>query len=827
MLRLILSSVRHNRGRYLATLVAIITGVMFYAATGFLSEGIIDSLEGDVDREFGAVDVAVVADPDAAAEAAEPLVIPGRRADRILGLDGVEAGAGTLTGPSGFVVGGDPVATDATARLWVTDDELNPLDVEEGEAPSAAGEIAVDRGLAEDQGFAVGDDVTLLTVAGPQDVTIVGTTRFADSDALDSAGTVSVPEASAFDWLRDGHREYDNLYLRASGSPDALLDEVEAVTPPAFEAVDGEDFREQQKESSGSFGRVIKQGLQAFAILALLVGGFVIYNTFSVIVAQRQRELAVLSALGATGKQLKRSLRYEGLVIGLAGSAIGVVVGYVLVVVMALLLQLFGVDLPGGGAKITSGTILGGLVLGTVITVVSVMVPARRAGRTEPIAAMQDAAVETGTLSRGRAIASAVLAGLGLLAMFFGPNAPVIGLGAVLFVAALLVGAPFVAVAVARLSRPIMHRFGLEGRLAVDNSVRNPKRTATTANALVIGVLLVTFVSVAGSSIRDFAVETIDELQSADYVVSSEGGTVDPDLVSAIESIDEVEAVTPYRRETVTVDGDPALISSGDLAALGEETDLTVLDGSLDDLSGGAIAVLEGTGTVGDTVAVEDLDGQTVDLDVVAVLAVSLDAAQLGDLVDEETFEELVGDVAPTAAIVDVAVGKQSETEEEIQDIADLRPDITIMAGNALGNLIGGIFDFAINAVTGLLLMSVVIALIGIINTMSLSILERRRELGLLRIVGMTDRRVRRMVRLESVLIALMGTLTGMVAGIVLSLAVTTGMARLAGVSVGFTVPWLTLVAVLVAGSVLGFLAALVPARRSTKLSALDAVQAT
>ena len=831
MLNLVLSSVRHNAGRYLATLVAIITGVGFYAATGFLSDRVIDTLEGDVDRQFGNVDVAVVLDTDSdeVNQSTEELRISGSTVDTILGLDGVQAGAGTLTGPVAFLGDdGKPFAKDSTGRLWIDDGELNPLELSSGDAPSAAGEIAVDRGLAEEEGFDVGDDVTVLTLAGKEKATVVGITRFGDTDAIDSAGTVSIPEAAAFDWLNDGREEYAEYFVRGSGSPDDLVDEVAAVTPDGFQAESGDDFREDQREQIGSFGRILKQALQAFAILALLVGGFVIYNTFSVIVAQRLRELAVLSAIGATGRQLKRSLRLEGVVIGVVGSVLGVLAGFALVYVLSGVLTLFDVELPGSGAKLTVGNVLSGVLLGTVITVLSVSIPARRAARTEPIQALREAAVEAGSLTRTRGIWATALAGLGLLGLFAGPNAALVGVGAVLFVAAVIVAGPFLAVAAARLTRPLLSRIGMEGRLAVDNTIRSPKRTATTANALLIGVFLVTLVAVSGTSVRDFAVGEINKVQSADYLVASSGGTLDEAFVADLEDVEGVNEVVPFRRDSVTLDGKPLIISTADVPALERIANIDATDGDIEDLGPGQIALVDDdTHAVGDVVTVKDNRDRKADLEVVALVEQSVDSAQVVSLVNAGTFDQLVGDVAPTVAFIDIESGAETPAKKGIEAIADLRPDITVTQGNALGQLIGSIFDFIIKAVTGLLLMSVLIALIGIINTMSLSILERRRELGLLRIIGMTDKRVQRMVRLESVLISLLGTVTGVVAGVVVSLALLLSINRLSGASVSPSFPGLELLGILVAGVVLGVLAALVPARRSTRLDVLDAVQAT
>jgi putative ABC transport system permease protein len=368
----------------------------------------------------------------------------------------------------------------------------------------------------------------------------------------------------------------------------------------------------------------------------------------------------------------------------------------------------------------------------------------------------------------------------------------------------------------------------MEGRLAADNSARNPQRTATTANALLIGVFLVTLVTVSGTSVKDFAVGEINKLSSADYLVVSEGGTIDPRLVKDLKGIDGVDRVVPFRTEVVSQDRTRASVSTGDLAQLRDIADIDVEQGDIDALGPGSIAVIDTrtsrTPRLGATVEVTTNDGRSADLKVVALLKPSIDANVVGSIVDRTTFDRLLGDVAPTVAFLDLADGAQTSTRHAIERRVELRPDITLQEGNAAGRLIGSIFDFMINAVVGLLLMSVVIALIGIINTLSLSILERRRELGLLRVIGMTDDRVRRMVSLESLLIAGLGTVTGMLAGLWISISLILAINRLTDASIAVSVPYLELLGVLLAGVVLGVLAALIPARRSTRLEVLDAI---
>jgi putative ABC transport system permease protein len=830
---LVWSSVRNNSGRYIATFVAIITGVAFFTATGLIGARVTSSLEGDVDRQYGNVDLAIVLEEsDGGGLSVNPgraLTISAKSADRITKLPGVSGSAGELTAPVAFAgPNGKPVG-QATGRLWITDDQLNPIDVTEGRAPARTGEIAIDQGTADARGLEVGERTTLLTLAGAKPVTVVGITSFGDNDALDQSGTVSLPQDAAVAWLNRGQREYQSLYLRGA-SQDQLLREVKPLVPAGFRAQKGDAFLAAQQDSIGAIGRALKNALQAFALLALLVGAFVIYNTFSVIVAQRLRELAVLAAIGATPRQIKRSLRLEGLVVGLIGSALGVAVGALLVALGLAVAGALGASLPGSGFVFPPSVAVQGILLGTIITLLSVMVPARRAARTEPIEALRVSAVDQTHFTKKRKVISAGLCLLGAGLMLLGGSAALVGLGALLLFIGVIVSGPFIALGGSRLLRPLMSRFGLEGRLAVDNTSRSPQRTATTANALLIGVFLVTLVTVSGTSVKDFAVQEINKLSSADYVITSDGGSVDPVFVRKVTAIDGITKVIPFRREAVTIDGKPTRFSTGDLAALQEAADIKVAKGSLTELGPGTIALVEGGKAkqqLGSTVTVSTNEGATRKLRVVALLDSTIDSSQLGALIDESTFDGYVGATAPTVAFVDAKEGEQTDTKKAINELADARPDITVVEGNVLGRLIGTVFDFMIKAVDGLLMMSVVVALIGIINTLSLSILERRRELGLLRVVGMTDNRVQRMVRLESLVIAGLGTIVGLVLGLFVAWAMVLSIERLTDADISPGLPVGTLALILVLGVALGLIASFVPSRRSTRLDVLEALEAT
>ena len=296
---------------------------------------------------------------------------------------------------------------------------------------------------------------------------------------------------------------------------------------------------------------------------------------------------------------------------------------------------------------------------------------------------------------------------LGIGGLLFSSGIAGVGISALLLVVGAIVAGPFIAVGGAHLLKPFSARLGLEGRLAVDNSARNPKRTATTANALLIGVFLVTFVTVAGTSLKDYVVGEIQKLDSADYLISSDGGSIDPALVTRLESVKGVEKVTPYRLESATINGKPTLLSTADNGALVKIAGIKATKGSLSELGAGTVAVSSQTGDgirPGSSVRVVTSQGTAKDLRVVAVLDTTIDAADVGNLVDTPTFDALVGETAPTAAFIDAVDGAESDTRDAIDNAVARRPDITVTEGNALGKTVASVFDFLINAVNGLLL---------------------------------------------------------------------------------------------------------------------------
>lgn len=834
-------TLRANLSRFVATLVAIAVGVGFLTAGTMITNSIENSLGGEIDRQYEGVDAAVGPRSEDSQPGANTFAVS--VLDAVKGADGVADAAGIVIGSTKLPASltdegdddnadsaGDVFAQGPTVRAWIDDDRLNPIDLVDGIAPGP-GEVTVDQGLADKYDIELGQQLELSTGSGAKSYRVVGTTAFGTSDSPDQGGTVTASESDVFELGGFSAPAYSEILVAAEPglSSSALVSSIrtalEGTDGATLDVVSGATYRSDAKEQFASFFDFLRPVLQGFSGLAIFVCAFVIFNTFSVVVGQRIRELALMRAIAATPRQIRRSLRAEGLGIGLLGSVLGLGLGALLTFVLSKVFVAFDLDLPAARITLTPSIVITGIVVGTTVTMLSVLVPAYRAGRTAPVEAMREAAVEPSKVGKVRLSIAVVLflAGVGLLLT---TNAWLIGPGAVLLVIGVFLLGPALAFWFARGTRPLLSRLGMAGRLSSDNIARNPKRTSTTMNALVIGLLLVTLVTVAGNSLKRSVVEETNKYSTADFLVGSMPGTeIDPGLLDQIDAIDGVTAMARLQRHMVVNQRNGApFVTAGDpeeLAAVG----IKATAGSLDDLGDGAAATDFGDGvSIGDTVEVEDPISGAVSLPVTAVLDFSFDTLTLGYLVSPETLAKIAPTAAtgPSLALLKVEPDRRAAIAKELKQLGAGYGNVQITAGNIVGQVIETVFDFLINAINGLLGMSIVIALIGIVNTLTLSIFERRRELGLLRAVGMTATSVRRMIRLEAVQMALLGTIIGIASGLLL------GFLLLRASDLGsLDVQWDRMGLLLVLGVLLGMLAAVAPTRRVTKLNVLEAIEVT
>jgi len=837
VLRYALRSLRANATRLAATALAVVIGIAFLSSGLILTDALRAGLTGDVERRYADVDLAVVA--TSGAPGLGPLqTVPDATLDQVLGTDGVAAAAGQLQADV-RVLRDDGAAASlrSQGRPWIDDEALNPLDLVEGRAP-VGDEVVLDARLADEAGTRVGDVVELVTPAGPSEATVVGISRFGDRDAVDDGGTVSFDPDRAIEVLNAGSPGFNDVIIRTDADPEQVASALRSALPGSLEVLDRPAYVEAATADAAAFIDFLRPVLQGFAYLAMFVSAFVIFNTFSVVVTQRFRELALIRAIGGTPGQLRRSLVFEGLGIGVSASIIGVLVGLVLTIGIQWVLSRLELGLPQGGVGLTVGTVVLCLAVGTVVTVLSVLVPAFRAGRTRPVEAMRASAIDTSGTSLVRAVIGGSFLAVATVAVALnatvGPQWYFVATAALCLFLGVFVGGPLLARLFARVVQPGLRRTGLTGRLATDNTVRNPRRTATTANALVIGLFLVTLVTVSGEAMKSAVVDELNRLSESDFIVAAER-SLDPSVIDEVRSTEGVTDTAPVRFGLTSFDGGgPALVTTADLDELTEAAGMrpiagepsTVTDGAglaVPDLSEfGGSASGQPVLRLGDRITLASTDGEPVTLEVTVLLDGGVNSLLLDYVVGEETFEQLVGDQPVSLVFVRVEPGEADEVGRRLDATLSTYTGVEVQPGNFFGQIIASVFDFLIGAVNALLGMSVVVALVGIVNTMTLSIFERRHELGMVRALGMTRQQVGRMIRTEAVLIGLLGTLVGMGSGILVSWVV---VSSLADGMIGLSFNWARVGLIFLVGIGVGVLASLLPARRATRLDPLEAMQ--
>jgi putative ABC transport system permease protein len=617
-------------------------------------------------------------------------------------------------------------------------------------------------------------------------------------------------------------------------SQEEITSRIADVLPAGSEVITGATLADEETQSATEGLGFLKTFLLVFAIVAVFVGAFIIFNTFSILVAQRTKEMALLRAIGASRRQVLRSVLVESAVIGTVASIAGIVTGLGLAKGLNLLLDQVGVALPVGGTVLTTGTIVVSLIVGIGITVASAVLPARRAARIAPVAALRDVAIDRADRSRRRVVIGtmATTAGVAaLLAGLAGAGVAVVGLGALVTYLGVAILGPVLARPVAGLLGAPLRRFrGMPGTIARENALRNPKRTSATAAALMIGVGLVAFITVFAASVRASVSGSLSDQFTGDYIVDSGAagaGGLSPELAKRLGEAGGVAAVASTRTADVLVDGQAESIQAWTPATVTELFDLGSVEGSIAGLGRNGIAVersrAEANGwSVGDAVPVTFAGSGSTTFTVGAIFEQSdewvgtaflatdaLDAHQPG-LLDSRVYVRLAAATDHDAARHDLEQITGDYAVAELQDRGEF-----IAATN-------GKIDQMLGLIYAMLALAVIIALMGIANTLALSIFERSRELGLLRAVGMTRSQVRATIRWESVIIALFGTVLGLAIGLFFGWAMVRGMASQGFDELRIPVTQLAVVAGIAAMAGVG--ASVLPARRAARLDVLGAI---
>ncbi len=840
MIRQGLRNLFANKLRLVLTSLAIVLGVGFVSGAFVLSDTINKSFDDLFTTVNAGVAVSVRSESVVSDDNREP--ISASIVEKVRGVAGVKAATGDifnistqLIGKDGKPIGGNGPPTIGSA--WSGVPELSPYDLRSGEAPRGPSQVVIDAGTAKKEKFAVGDRVKIITPIGPREFTISGIVGYGDQDSLLGATVALFDQVTAEKVL-----DTKGLYAAISAASESgvsqadLAERVQNVLPSGVEAVTGETATKEQNDQVKAFVDIFRNILLVFAGVALFVGAFIIFNVFSITVAQRTRQLGLLRAIGASGSQVVRSVMVEALVIAALASVVGVAFGVAVAQGLKVLFSAFGIDLPATSLVVTPRTIIVGMVVGVVITLLAAIRPALRAARISPLAALREAAAPVEDTSfRRRAISVAVaVAGVALVftGLFadFGNPFLILGLGSLL----LFIGTAMIAEQIARplarlLGAPMQAVGGLSARLGRENAMRSPGRTAQTAAALMIGVALVTGATIFGSSLKSTLSSTLDDRLNADLVVvpsvNQEAG-FSTDAARRLDSLSQLGVVSAWRGGQFKSRGATQTLNAVDPESLAEVYDADVVTGSVaalnepDTVLVGADYAKDKKLSIGSEVPATFNRTGEQRLKVIG----TYDDTSFGDFfVSTATFERNYTSQDDSLILLKAARGTDTAAAQEAARItlATTYPNLKIQTKKEFNDDIAGQIDQLLALIYLLLGLAILIAVLGIIITLALSVFERTREIGLMRAVGMGRRMSRAMIRWESIIVALIGGLLGLALGLFLGVALSSRFPETAKL----TIPWVTLVIFVVLAGLAGVLAAIFPARRAAKLDVLHAIQ--
>ena len=849
MWRATFKSLLAKKLRFLLTALSVVLGVGFVAGTFVLTDTMNAAFEELFDQAAGTSDVIVRSESAFTTEQAGPG--GGASADRepipasvlplVKSVTGVALVGGDVQGTAQMV---DPVTDEPIGGFgpptlggnW-NDVSSGTVTVREGEAPTGPDDVAIDAATANKHDLAVGQKVQILFAEGTGEFTISGILSFGDADNLGGA-TLAIFETTTAQKVLGKEGAFDTISVVGDESVPAseLRANIQDVLPDNVEAVTSATVADEQSQALKEGLGFFRTALLVFAFIALFVGAFIIFNTFSIIVAQRTRELALLRALGASRRQVMTSVIVEALLVGVVAAAIGIVAGIGIAMLLKGLLGVFGIDLPSTALKLLPRTIIVSLLVGTVVTAVASILPARRAARVAPVQALRESGdtAPTSGATRRRLIVGVIVTALGVAALLSGlfgggSNAGAsVGLGAAVIFIGVAMLSPLAARPIAGTLGAPLKRLSMQGKLGRENAMRSPRRTASTAAALMIGLGLVSMVAILSASLKASFDTALTETLRADYMLTTSSFTAfGAEVADRVAGLPEVEAVTEFRQNGFRIDGTTAFVTAVQPDTLDATASIDLLEGDLADLSRpDTIMVHEDIATengwkVGDEVPAQFATVGDAPLTLVGIYG---DNRLAGDyLISTDTYATYYTEQLDSFVLVkasgDVPPGQaKTAIEGALTDF----PNIQVQDQAAFREQQAGFIDQLLGLVTALLFMSILIALFGIVNTLGLSIYERTRELGLLRAVGMSRLQVKRMIRWEAVIIAVFGAVLGIAIGILFGWALQQALAD-EGVS-QLKIPVGQLLVYLVFAGLAGVLAAIWPARRAAKLNVLEAI---
>jgi putative ABC transport system permease protein len=843
MLRVALKSALFNKRRLVGTGLSVVIGIAFLAGTFVFTD--------TIHRTFNNLFTDVYSKTDAFVRSSSEIDIGfGQKVyDRlpesvVKDVQSVEGVAVALGDVGGFarIIGsnGKPVGTANGSPNFGSSVYKSPLipwtPIGASRYPSGSNEVMIDAGSAKAGKLKLGDMVTVVSQGGSRQFKLVGTVKFGSADSPGGAtfALFDLPTAQSFIG-QAGQIDAVVVAAKAGVTQRQLADRLQQKLGNGANVLTGAEITKETQDSMATALSFLNILLLVFASIALFVGSFIIYNTFSIIVAQKQRENALLRAIGASRAQITSSVLVESVIVGLIASAIGFVAGIGLSVVLKAFMAAFGVDIPAGGVVLLPRTAIVAFAVGLSMTVFAAVSPSLRASRVPPVAAMRDVALDKSATSKGRLFAGLAVTFAGSLLVVIGlasTEARLLAVGIPLLFMGVFVLGPLIARPVAGLiGSPLPRMVGMTGTLARRNSMRNPKRTARTAAALMVGVSLVTGISVLAASVKSSIRSIVGEQFVGDFVVNTQTqgfGGLPPELAQKLNALPEVGSATGVQLGYGKLRGHSKTVAFSvvDPASVGSTFDLKFVQGRASDLTIDGILVSQGRAkrdglSMGQTMKVTLLDGveRTVkiqgiygkaDLAGPYTISDALYRAGGADIYHFTVYGTLAPGVNPTKAMAAISA------------VVKKYPIGTLLTRSEYVDKQAAQMNPFVNLIYGLLGLAVVIAVFGIANTLSLSVYERTRELGLLRAVGAYRSQVRSSIRWESVITALLGTAQGIIIGILLGYAVIVSLSD-QGLK-RFTIPTATLIVVTVLAVIAGILAAIRPARRAAKLDILRAL---
>lgn len=838
-----------RRARVLLTVVSIVIGVSFVSGAFILT----DSFRRSFDQLFAELDRGIdlrVRGATAFGRGGGGNPVPAELAERIAAIDGVVAVEPSLDEPAVVLdANGDPVPARSGPQLgisWTGEGVIGGRVLRTGVPPNGADEVALDETTAERIDAELGDVVQIAVAGGVREFTMVGTTGLgATRGQFAARATIAAFDPTTAQEVLDSSGRFDSIDVAvADGRADDVTSAIEALLPDDAEVVTGEQVARDTAERIGNAVDLLRWVLLGFALIALFVSAFLIDNTFRIIVGQRMRELALFRAIGASGRQVRAMILGESLGIAVVATGLGLAGGVGVAKLLTRAFNAGGIGFPSADTIVVPRTVVVAVLVGVGVTMAATLAPAISAGRVPPIAAMHLEPVSAGRGSRRRFVIGGLLVVVGVVVYWIGvfrkPGAltTVVALiaagGALVLVGVALLAAGAAAPVGRLLGHPVRVLLRMPGRLAQENAVRSPRRTATTASALMIGIALVSGVGVVGASLSRSLTSQLGQSVTADVFVTTDGFRgFSPEVVERLRELPEIAAISGFRSgsfqvDTGVVDAGTRPVGAVDAQAFPSIVDIGLVDGGFDGLIDDGLLVHEDSADeldlgVGDTVDVLWRSGTRQTLTVVGVFS-DATATNANWLVDIDVFARanpasardafagatLVDGVDLDAALAAIGTVVADFPQVQVQDQAEFRD-----AQEAQ-------LDQLLRLVYGLLAFAVLIAVLGITNTLALAVFERTHEFGLLRAVGATRRQLQLSVFGESIIVAAFGTTLGLAVGLPLGVLGTKGMASVGVTSV--TMPVGTIAVVIATTLVAGVVAAIWPARRAGRLDVLAAI---